>query len=511
MRALAALLALAPAVASAGDFIDTTVTFVASDDNVLAGLGETLQPSPRFDFRPRRGNALFFENYNRRDTGEETRTQLVLYKAFDGYFEGVSPEAAMVLEWDANRNARTIERYAETTNRATVGGIRDKGSYLGVNWQFDEKQRLSLVLFPFDSDRMRIGYSWELSWGGNESFILARRVPGARLSYQWDGGYAFVGGKTGRAHTFTLEEDDPQRDEEEPLYAALAGAGLFFGPHLSVEAAGGWFKKGTIPIDRGELQGTPIHLYGASAQVTWSDGIAPQTPIDTKLLRNTGAGRVGPRYKAGSAGWLVSVEGAVVSQVLEDYENVGTSTRDSGFAGDVNFQARDGAWSFNGDLVMRSLEFLVQGTPGLFPFSTTPESLDTTPELFAAVGADYYIQSLRLQPGVTLGVQLPASVRGRGLDPEGREIEIQSVVRKSKDVTGDSTLDQYPLPSGEEVLPVFSSQFTLRSDISDLITLVAEVQLTMDRNLVANNPDEGKRAFENPYILGVGLLAQARF
>ena len=92
----AACLPMAPA--AAGDFMDTTITFVAGDDNVLAGSGETTPSSPGMDFRPRTGNNLFFENYNTRNTGEETRGELVLYKEFSGYFPRVVPEA-LKMRW----------------------------------------------------------------------------------------------------------------------------------------------------------------------------------------------------------------------------------------------------------------------------------------------------------------------------------------------------------------------------------------------------------------------------
>lgn len=514
---VAALVALAPAAAAAGDFVDTTITFVASDDNVLAGAGETIPSSPRFDFRPRRGNNLFFDNYNRRDTGEETRTHLVLYKAFEGHFDRLTPEAAMVLEWDANRTARNIERYEETGSRRTFAGIRDDGSYLAIHYDLtaepdvEARDRISVVLFPFDSDRFRLGYSWELTWGGNQSFLLGRQVPGVKVGWRSPGGYVYAGAKSARTQRFTAEPDDPHRDENEAVYGFLGGAGLWVADHLLVEVGGGWFDKGTIPIDRGTLQGTPINQYGATAQITWAVGVEPPTPVDTKLYRNAGPAPVGRRWKRAPFGYLVAAEASVTSQILEDADRIGTTRRDYGYAGDVNVMVRDGAWSLNLDLVARSLEFLVQDTPGLFPFSTVPDTLDTRPELFAALGADYYIESLHLQPGLTLGVQLPAVARNEGVGADGGPVETVTVVRKTKNVLGQTTVEPVPLPSGEEVRPVFSAKLNLAGHLSPIVTVIAELQLTVDHNLTTNDPEAGVRSFENPYILGLGLLAQARF
>jgi len=40
---------------------------------------------------------------------------------------------------------------------------------------------------------------------------------------------------------------------------------------------------------------------------------------------------------------------------------------------------------------------------------------------------------------------------------------------------------------------------------------MAQAQLSSDNNRSANDPSSGARKFENPMVLGVNLLAQARF
>ena len=512
LTALGAL--LAPAVGLAGDFIDTTLTFVAGDDNVMAGAGETIPSSPRGDFRPRQGNSLFFDNYDTRNTGEETRTELVLYKAFEGYFSKVTPEAAMVIQWDANRTAADNAKYEETGSRRSLGGMRDDGSYLSLRVDVggSAHDALVVVLFPFDSDRFRLGYSYELTWGGRQSFVLAREVPGVRLSYERDDGYAFLGVKTARTQVFTAEPDDPQRDENETVYGVLGGGGVDLGPRLRVELGGGFFQKGTIPLDRGTLESTPLAQVGASGQITWYDGIKPQRSVDTKLFRNLGDADLKARsFAAKPLGYLISAEGTWTSQVLEDADALGESTRDHGYAADLNAKIEVAHWTFTGDVVVRSLEFLVQDTPGLFPFSTLPEDLDASPEWFTAIGVGYQIESLRMVPGLTLGVQSPASARVDQIGSDGQIEQANLIVRKTKNVLGQTFVEPTPLPPGVPVHLIYSARLALQSHLSDLLTLVAETQLTWNENLVSNDPERGVRAFDSPLVLGLSVLAQARF
>lgn len=516
------LLAAFPAgSAVAGDFMDTTITFVAGDDNVLAGAGETTPSSPRMDFRPRTGNNLFFENYNTRNTGEETRGELVLYKEFSGYFPRVVPEAALALQWDANRIARDTEQYQTTGNRKTYGGLKDDGSYLAVHFDgtdvpdpADPKSkpsRLSLVFFPADSDRMRLGYSWEITWGGRGSFLLANYVPGLMASYKSQNWYAFAGGKTARTQRFTLSETDPHKDENEAIYGVLGGAGVHLTPNLLLEAGSGYFDKGTIPTERGDIQGTWLRQMGVSSQITWHDGMDPKVPVDTKLLRNVG-GDLRPRdWRPKHFGYLISAEGTWTSQNLEATEGDvrrGNARREHGFAGDLNGSLQDGRWTFNVDIVTRNLAFLVQDTPGAYPYGSLSDAVDTSPEIFGAVGVDYTFAELRFVPGISVGMQQPAYYRtsDRSLYQGG-----VTYFRKTKNVLGETQVFPGTLPPGEEVAPVYAGKLYLREYLSDLVYLVVQGQLTYDNNQVVNDPNSGARKFDTPLILGLNVLAQARF
>ncbi len=515
--AVVLLAAATPAVAS--DFMDTTLTFVAGDDNVRAGAGETIPSSPRMDFRPRQGNSLFFENYNTRNTGEETRGELCLYKEFAGYYAGVVPEASMVLQWDDNRMARDTEQYQTTSNRKTYAGLKDDGSYLAIHFDgaadpgVDGKgkpPRFSVILFPFDSDRFRLGYSWELTWGGRGSFLLANYVPGAMVAYKSANWYSFLGGKTARTQWFTASETDIHRDESETIYGVLGGGGVHVIPNLLLELSGGYFDKGTIPIETGTVQGTWIRQFGASTQITWHDGIEPKVPVDTKLLRNVG-GDLRPRdWKPKAFGYLISLEATVTSQELESYDTH-NATRETGYAGDINTAVQDGRFTYNLDFVTRSVQFLVQDTPGIFPYGAVSKEMDITPEFFASAGMDYTMPDWRFVPGVSFGVQRPASALVQTRQADGTRAPANIVLRKTKNVLGETQVFPSTLPAGDDVALIYAGKLYLREYLSDLVNVVAQVQLSYDLNQVTNDPDSGARKFDSPLVLGINVLAQAKF
>src|SRR5579871_4250991 len=95
---LLALLVCLPAVARAGDFVDTRLNFTLTDENLLVKPGETNPSVPSIHIgQPSSLGLLFFDNYDTRYTGYENLTHLVLYKKVSGVrFEA---EGALVLRF----------------------------------------------------------------------------------------------------------------------------------------------------------------------------------------------------------------------------------------------------------------------------------------------------------------------------------------------------------------------------------------------------------------------------
>src|SRR5690606_4418611 len=110
------------AAQAAGDAIDTRVTFTVADDDIARGPEETVRggsPSPSVpNFSPTNNNRLFFDDYERRDTGFENLTHFVLYGRQPGFFEGWDTEAALVMR------AMILDGQAVT--------LKDDGTYIRI-------------------------------------------------------------------------------------------------------------------------------------------------------------------------------------------------------------------------------------------------------------------------------------------------------------------------------------------------------------------------------------------
>ncbi|MDP6934219.1 MAG: hypothetical protein QGG40_14940, partial [Myxococcota bacterium] len=178
------LLLLLP-TASAGDFVDVWVTTAFEDTNVFAG-PDAYSPSANF---VQRGNNTFFEMYESRSSDDISRADLVLYRRDEGNFDNWWTEAAFVLR---------ATPYLDPDNTDPGTEIEDDGSYVRVVRNLSgEDHTVSLTGYAVDSGRWRLGYSYDLTWGGREIYsFTAGAAPGARLQWQREGSYAFVGLKT---------------------------------------------------------------------------------------------------------------------------------------------------------------------------------------------------------------------------------------------------------------------------------------------------------------------------
>src|SRR5690606_9441713 len=122
---------------------------------------------------------------------------------------------------------------------------------------------------PVSSDRMRLGYSYRLSWGGTPEYRRARSsVPGFKFQYDTKNMYAFVGMKS----AIVL---DRANAEEKAEVAFLAGAGI--DPHemLRIEVNGGFFDRGYNELP--DVQDQKVQLFGASAQIALHKGMPVQS------------------------------------------------------------------------------------------------------------------------------------------------------------------------------------------------------------------------------------------
>ncbi|WP_437630768.1 hypothetical protein [Sorangium sp. So ce854] len=504
-----------------GDAMDTRLTWTLGDDDLLHETGQAQPISPDLSVGDRKQYRLFFDNLNSRFSGRENLTHLALYKRMPGFIPRLDTEASLVLRVDLT----ALSRNNNNVNQA----LYDAGSFIRAFYHTDGrpdgKVGVGVTLWPLDTDRFRLGYLYDISWGGTNASInqsifprIIGTAPGAKVQYDAERFSVFAGFKAASV-TQLQRVLTPGTSEVEEIriaqtnYGFLAGGGADLHPYVRADLGVGYFQQGRF--DWPDVAGQPVYTYGASARVvahTKNEPI-PQS-VDFLLYRNDPER---PQiifkpetYTPGKTTWAVSLEASNLYQNLKDFESAGVTTRQAARAAALQAVIKSGYARASVTGIYRDLPFVLRNQPSFIPFQTIPDTrgASTSDELFFALAADYYIASARLTPGLGAGLQLPATFRTTSFDVMSAPIARTVVVREQ----GNLSI----LPYNTSAVPIFQARASLKWDISKILSAVAWVQYVRDNNgtFMERDPSEGTlalRTFVSPDFLGVGASAQARF
>jgi hypothetical protein len=506
----------APPGAGSGGFMDTRLTWTFGDDDFTHKTGELIPLSPTFGVGERPQYRLFFDNLNSRFSGRENITHLVMYKKLPGFIPNLTTEAALVLRVDLGQLA------SQTGNLNQA--FYDSGSYLRLFYKTGDKEKegVSAVFFPLDTDRMRVGYLYELSWGGTASSInesifprLQGVAPGAKLQYDSEKFYAFAGFKTA-----TIIQPQqvlvPGGENEvetvrvgETNYGFLGGAGVDPLENLRFDVSGGYFQQGKFDLE--DVRGQDVYTWGGSGRAVVHHNMPVPSSVDFLLYKNDPNKPLilfkPEKYDPNQFAWSLSGEISYLNQHLKDFDKSGALKDQGATGGAIQGVVRSGYLRVSATGIYRNLNFVVRNVPGYIPFETLPQNAKTDPELFGALAADYHFASAHLTPGIGGGFQLPATFRSE-FSERGVASQRVIVVRRQ----GDESI----LPYNKERTPVIQTRLSLRWDLSEAFALVGWVQLVRDNNatLVVRDPTEGTaslRVFQSPNRIGAAVALQARF
>ncbi|MBI5480380.1 MAG: hypothetical protein HY906_16070 [Deltaproteobacteria bacterium] len=519
--ALAASLAL-PATARAGDWVDTRLNFTVTDENLLVRPGETNPSVPGVRIgMPNRLGILFFDNYDTRYSGYENLSNLAIYAHKSWRLTEV--EGAFVL------------RVMELSDLANQ--IIDNGSYIKLTRNItpnrDRPTYLALTLFPMSGDRMRLGYSYRISWGGSPVFFKpnpdnptgstgsnSNPVPAAKLQIGTERYYAYVGAKTS---VFL----NPKTNEQEAHASGLLGVGVDPFKALRLELNGGYFDRGGNPKE--EVLGASVRLMGASIRATYHVGMPVGTSADYLLYKNDPAS-VGFWFQKesypGGLSYLVSASFNLLAQSLQDPDHAASTKYQLAHAADLLARLK---WNFtrlHASVMFRTLSYILNNVPSFVPFQDFPAAASVKPEIFAALGASQYFPRRRITLGLTAGIQLPATFTAPQLPPElvgNNPVQLgQSstmVVRQEGDVS--------LLPAGEKAMPIYAVKLLARQDFLEYFAAIIDLYYTLDQNQsklcrsfdgatcapadATGRESEFIRTFIKPHALGFNVTLQAKF
>ncbi len=520
-RVIVALL-LATCSLFGSDFVDTQVTFTYSDENIF----ETSRRSP-FARIGEIDDELFNENLNTIKTGDETETQLVVYKKVDGFIKNLSVETAFVLELSLFSNET-----GESWNR-----LKENGSYIRVNYG-TENNKLVVTAFPFNAERFLLGFTYDLSWGGQSFWPKSKinkttPVPGIKFDYTNKSGALesniFIGAKT-RPYNVNIIENDGNGEKYinntvATTWALLGGGYIDFMKQIRLDLHAGRFYKGTNPLNgdavltNDNVLGKRIYADGVAVRLSYRENYDLTVSNDMRVYKN-----IDPRTELQSIekkdekieeeivkpkfGYMISFEGVYLSEPLRDADNRNAIIDFNGIAGDVKLKTFFGNARVNMDFIYRNVPFLLFNVPGFTAFEgISKDSATVRDELMFSIGGDYKVAD-HVRVGLLYGYKKPATYKAKGTE---NIIVIKDREDMSAFASGLSR-NKVKLPNGQAARDIHTAKIMAILELAEGVTLTGEVSYLNDKNdtEMINNQIEF-RSTDETQKLGFAIILQSIF
>jgi len=501
----------------AGDWISSQVTFKFSDDNIF----ETSRRSNSARFGDT-NTRLFNENLNTYKTGDETESQLVVYKKFAGFIEGLTTETAFVFNLSVFNN--------ETGDLLTK--FKEDGSYVRIEYG-NKNNKFSILAFPYNSDRFLLGWTYDLSWGGQSMWPKSKinkktPVPGVKFDWNSKMAGAFLGFKTRPFNTNLIEEGSDGLETKDTIsttWGILAGAHIDIAESIRFDIHSGLFDKGTNPLqsqddmdlDKENVFGTRIYAKGVSGRIAYRQNASLEVSDVMKVYRNADprndlndiVNQDKPKKVQTGFGYVISMEGVFLTESLRDADARDYLTDFNGWAGDFKIKLLLKDIKINMDFIMRNPQFLLFNVPGLTAFeSISNEHAELENEMLFSLGGDYEATE-HLTLGFLFGYKLPASYKGEDSD----SVIVIKDREDQSSFTGGLTKNKVRLPSGEKAKPILALKFSTFYELSKGTEVSGEVSYLRDENDSTVN-DEGDRVLRTKSEtnkLGFAIYIRSRF
>jgi len=516
-------LLLVPGEAAAQLFDETTISFSFADDNVLRDPGETRKNSPDAYFGGQSATSLDRVGGT---AFEQTATRLVVGKKLDT--GTVFPDGALKLRFNAGLSGDY--------------SMRDDGSYIALNIAATQGLLLKLAMFPVDSDRFRLGYHYDISWGGSNTFPKNFRkglVPGLKLSLEHKRFEAFLGAKSAliRSPSQSILDNpggNTNQFVERAYYAILGGGHVEIVEGLKLHLGAAYFEKGTNT--RANVLGKKIDAWGFGGTISFGHGGAVGRRLDLRHYyqdpEQFSTTHSEAAYAGEKLGFQIAFEANFLGQVLEDPDLYASTTREWSKAFCLSTGVRYDKVRLFLDFVYRDLSYIVYNVPGFVPYQALPESASLSHgggfsflpqglsgEWFGVLSGDYFFElgkSYGITPALSVGFLLPATYQAGadGLGIEGPYAAEHAKGTQKVVVRGSHSGDWGILPAGEDELAVWILKFDLKFTISRYFALIGEVSYAHDPNyaqVLIDPHGHAVREFDSPDILGFGLVSELAF
>jgi hypothetical protein len=386
-------------------------------------------------------------------TGSESLARLVAFIQQPGALREL--EANGVLRVDAD-----LSRLSE----GEPIGLRDAASQLGLVWKHGTASSLGVRVFPFDTDFLRVGYWYGLTWGGTradrgESVFVARRGGAPGVAVDWSTSRVSLG----LALKWTKVEV-PGGDERR--WGALSSASLELATQLRLEGGLGFFQRAR----RGFVE-------GASLRLVWHTGpkepeLSPE-PWRPPSFRDQLVGFSAPETR----GAAVAFEGVLLAVRQGRLERPGNWVLSPAPAAAVYGSLRGTRVAMHALLSWRSLAFVLRNDERVSGGEALPIDAAQLPELAGWLGTSFALGVGVPVPGVELGLELPAALQTLS----STSGHVQTHV-----VGGPAGLET--LPAGGSRSPRFAGRIALRWGTSSSLSLLLAVDHRRDLGRLPSRP-----------------------
>jgi len=462
----------------APSFSKNSLTFIIGDDN----LRDNSQYSPKTDVGPKDDYDSFMNKFMGYSNRAKGMTRLTLFHEDGGLLPHVTGRIGLAFD---------LEHAFDTTYFVKTS-IYEGGSFLEV--QYEKDFLVKVTAWPYDSDRMAVGFFPGLRWGTRAAWPQNLGfVPGAQALFGWGPFSMYTGFK---AHLQPLV--DTLGDETVPLETTYGGFGgvTYRDSGLTVSLQGAFIDKGdNVMVDESLLSYSnddEIYSYGLDLFAEYAWGAPMGDPLGLTSFQN-GAWRE-PDY---TGDWAFRTRGEFIflNERLQNADYLSWQETDGGVAAEPitdNFWGLAAALEASlrwkdlrlfGLASWRSLEFLVFDAPGLIPFQTFPQGAKVRDEFAGSLAIDYHWKVLWF--GFSTGIKQPASYRAPG--SERTTVVKDRLVANTKKVF--TARNREDLPDGANPLNIAFWSFMVKAQLTPAIAASAQFSFTKDANRSKPVPD----------------------
>ena len=257
----------------------------------------------------------------------------------------------------------------------------------------------------------------------------------------------------------------------------------------------------------------PVNSRGIAAEAVYHHGQPIGYSVDFALYKNDPNHYVNffkPESYPGGLSYTVSLEGDFLQQTLADPDTFGATKTQSATASAFQARLKYNFLRLNALAMYRTLSYLEFNQPGFPPFYDFPNSTTENPEMFFAIGADYFFPAAHFTLGGIGGLQRPASFTTNALGGNNPPANLSG----TRTVVFSDAFTYNILPSGAQPVNVLAVKLSGRLDISEYFAAVGQAYYTRNNNQTTFKDDVlgvSEPSFQKPDILGFNVLLQARF